>query len=202
MPKGVILYKDKPETQRHLATGLSSIASDYAGIDDSYKTIAAAASDEKSQFQINIEPAASRYGKNSYSIQVTDAKGGVTIKPIKEKDYNFLTGKEAPSLFINEINSSIEASNYGSTNLAHMYTDPNAYSTAFVKDYETRTKNYNVAIDYVKGGEDRYFPKLYVQIDEDNWKLIPYNAAITAQQAQNFASNVDDVFVKSLLQRK
>ena len=210
VPKGVILYKDKPETQRHLATGLASIASDYVGIDDSYKNIVAAASDEKSQFQINIEPAASRYGKNSYSIQVTDAKGDVTIKPIKEKDYNFLTGKEAPSLFINEINSSIEASNYGSTNLAHMYTDPDAYSTAFVKDNETRTKSYNVAIDYVKGSNGNYFPKIYLQTDRDSWKLLSYNGGktaedaigITAQHAKIFPLQVDDLFIKSLLQSK
>ena len=39
-----------------------------------------------------------------------------------EKHFEFITGKSAPSLFINDITSSIKASSYGSTNLAHAYT--------------------------------------------------------------------------------
>jgi len=46
------------------------------------------------------------------------------------------------------------------------------------------------------------FPKLYVQVADDNWKLVPYNAGLTPEQAKNFPSMVDDVFVKSLMQSK
>jgi hypothetical protein len=196
-PKGIPLYKDKPEQARHLATSLSSIASDYAGIDKEYETIAKLANDEKSQFQINVTPSESRYGKNSYELQFTDAQGVVTLKPIKEKDFQLLTGKQAPSLFINEIESTINASPYGSTNLTYSYTDDDAYSTAFVKDYQTNTKKYNVAADFVKGNGG-YFPKIYVQQGTD-WKLFPYNAPLSEQGAANFASQIDDVFIKSLL---
>lgn len=202
VPKGVILYKDKPEQKEHLQASLASVVSDYATIDKSYEEIAKYAVDDKSQFQINIDPATSRYGNNSYSLQVTTPEGSLVTKPITEKHYQFLTGKEAPSLFIDEVSSSIKASPYGSTNLSYAYTDDDAYSTAFVKDYETRTDSYNVAIDYVMG-RGGYFPKIYVQIDND-WKLFPYNPEIplTAQNAKNFPSMVDDLFIKSLMQRK
>jgi hypothetical protein len=199
-PKGIPLYKDKPEQMKHLATSLSSIASDYKDIDSEYETIAKLANDEKAQFQINVTPATSRYGKNSYELQFTDAQGVVTLKPIKEKDYQLLTGKQAPSLFVNEIESTINASPYGSTNLANPYTADDAYSTAFIKDYQTNTKQYNVAIDFVKGSGG-YFPKLYVQ-QGDDWKLFPYNVPISDQSAANFASQVDDVFIKSLIKSK
>jgi hypothetical protein len=201
-PKGVVLYKDKPETQRHLASALVSIADEYSDIDSDFTEIAALANDEKAQFQINITPAASRYGKNTYELQVTDAEGDITIKTIKEKDYNYLTGKSAPSLLVNDAVSAATYSQYGSTNLGHYYTDDNAYSTAFVKDYETKTSDkYNVAIDYVMSGENQFYPKIYVQLGEDNWKMFPYNAPINDQGVINFPSQVDDVFVKSLLQK-
>jgi hypothetical protein len=201
-PKGVVLYKDKPETQRHLASALVSIADEYSDIDSDFTEIAALANDEKAQFQINITPAASRYGKNTYELQVTNAEGDITIKTIKEKDYNYLTGKSAPSLLVNDAVSAATYSQYGSTNLGHYYTDDNAYSTAFVKDYETKTSDkYNVAIDYVMSGENQFYPKIYVQLGEDNWKMFPYNAPINDQGVINFPSQVDDVFVKSLLQK-
>jgi hypothetical protein len=198
-PKGIPLYKDKPEQMKRLATSLSSIASDYAGIDDEYQTIAKLANDEKAQFQVNVTPAASRYGKNSYELQFTDAQGVVTLKPIKEKDFQLLTGKQASSLFVNEIESAISASPYGSTNLANNYEAEDAYSTAFIKDYETNTKEYNVAADFVKGSGG-YFAKLYVQQGND-WKLYPSNVPISEQAAANFASQIDDVFIKSLLKK-
>jgi hypothetical protein len=200
-PKGVILYKDKPEAEKHLSSSLASIASDYAGIDSDYQEIASLATDPKSQFQVNIDPAVSKYDNNSYSLQVTKPDGSLVTKPITEQHYQFLTGKAAPSLFVNSVESTILSSPYNSTNLAHMYTDDDAYSTAFVKDYETKTKNYNVAIDYVKGSGG-YFPKLYVQTSDDSWKLFPYNVPLSAQGAKNFPSQVDDVFIKSLMQSK
>jgi hypothetical protein len=199
-PKGVVLYKDKPETQRHLASALVSIADEYSDIDSDFTEIAALANDEKAQFQINIAPAASRYGKNTYDLQVTKPDGSIITKTIKEKDYNYLTGKSAPSLLVNDAVSAATYSQYGSTNLAYPYTDENAYSTAFVKDYETKTSDkYNVAIDYVMSGENQFYPKIYVQLGEDNWKMIPYNVPINDQGVVNFPSQVDDVFIKSLL---
>lgn len=202
VPKAVVLFKDKAEQREHLQSALASVISDYSGIDDSYQEMAKLANNDKSQFQINIDPAASRYGNNTYNLQVTQEDGSVTTKPITEKHYQFLTGKVAPSLFIDDISSSIKASQYGSTNLAYMYTDNNAYSTAFVKDYQTRTNNYNVAMDFVPGSGGVLFPKIYVQTDEDNWKLISYNAGLTPEQAKSFPSMVDDVFIKSLMQSK
>jgi len=202
VPKGVVLYKDKAEQKEHLQSSLASVVSDYASIDDSYQEMAKYATDDKAQFQINIDPATSRYGNNSYSLQVTKPDGSMMTKPITEKHYQFLTGKAAPSLFIDEVSSSIKASQFGSTNLSYAYTNDNAYSTAFVKDYQTRTSNYNVAIDYVPGSGGVLFPKLYVQVNDNDWKLIPYNAGLTPEQAKNFPSMVDDVFVKSLMQSK
>jgi hypothetical protein len=200
VPKGVVLYKDKSETKEHLASALASIASDYSGIDSEYATIASLANEDKAQFQINITPAASRYGKNTYELQVTKPDGSIITKPIKEKDYTYLTGKQAPSLLVNDAISTINSSQFGSTNLGYYYTDPNAYSTAFVKDYQTKTNNYNIGIDYVMSGENQFYPKIYVQMGEDNWKLFPYNAPLTEQGIVNFPSQVDDVFIKSLLQ--
>lgn len=202
VPKGITLYKDKAEQKEHLQSALTNIASDYIGIDDSYQDLIKAVNEDGSSFQINIDPAASRYGNNSYNLQVTKKDGSVVIKPITENHFRFITGKEAPSLFINEVSSAIKSSNYGSTNLSHMYTDDDAYSTAFVKDDQTRTKNYNVAMDFAPGSSNLLFPKIYVQINDDDWKLIPYNAGLTAEEAKNFPSQVDDIFIKSLLQRK
>jgi len=202
VPKGVTLYKDKAEQKEHLQSALTNVASDYIGIDNSYQDLIKAVNEDGSQFQINIDPAASRYGKNSYNLQVTKKDGSVIVKPIMESHYKFITGKEAPSLFINEVSSAINASNYGSTNLSHMYTDDDAYSTAFVKDDQTRTKNYNVAMDFVPGSGNLLFPKLYVQRSDNDWKLVPYNIGLTPEEAKNFPSLVDDVFIKSLLQRK
>ena len=87
---------------------------------------------------------------------------------------------------------------------------PALIGTAFVKDNETRTKSYNVAIDYVKGSNGNYFPKIYLQTDRDSWKLLSYNGGktaedaigITAQHAKIFPLQVDDLFIKSLLQSK
>jgi hypothetical protein len=202
VPKGISLYKDKAEQREHLQTTLTNVASDFANIDDSYRDIVKAVSDEKSQFQINIDPAASRYGNNSYNLQVTQADGTIITKPITEKHFQDITGQQAPSLFMNDVLSSIKVSNYGSTNLAHMYTDDDAHSTAFVKDDQTRTKNYNVAIDFVSGSGGSLFAKLYVQMEDGSFKLIPYNAALTPEEAKIFPSSVDDLFIKSLLQSK
>jgi hypothetical protein len=202
VPKGITLYKDKAEQKEHLQSALTNVASDYIDIDNSYQDLIKAVNEDGSQFQINIDPAVSRYGKNSYNLQVTKKDGSVIVKPIMESHYKFITGKEAPSLFINEVLSAINASNYGSTNLSHMYTDDDAYSTAFVKDDQTRTKNYNVAMDFVPGSGNLLFPKLYVQRSDNDWKLVPYNAGLTPEEAKNFPSLVDDVFIKSLLQRK
>lgn len=209
-PGKVILYGDKAEEREHLQSALASITSDYRGIDASYEDLTKAALDDKSKFQINIDPATSRYGNNTYELQVTKSDGTIIAKPITEDHFQSLTGKPGPSIFVDDIKVAITNSPYGSTNLGHMYTDPDAYSTAFVKGNQTRAKNYNVAMDYVIGSNGNYFPKLYVQMGEDNWKLLPYNGGktaedaigITAQQAKSFPLQVDDLFIKSLLQSR
>lgn len=209
-PGKVILYGDKAEEREHLQSSLASIASDYKGIDASYEDLTKAALDDKSKFQINIDPATSRYGNNAYELQVTKSDGTIIAKPITEDHFQSLTGKPGPSMFVDDIKVAITNSPYGSTNLGHMYTDPDAYSTAFIKGNQTRAKKYNVAMDYVIGSNGNYFPKLYVQMGEDDWKLFPYNGGktaedavgITPQQAKSFPSQVDDLFIKSLLQSR
>lgn len=210
VPKTVVLYKDKPEAKNHLVSTLASVAGEYAGIDDSYKKIVIGANDDKSQFQINIDPAGSIYGKNAYTLQMTEANGTVVTKPITSAQYSTLTRMEAPLFIPSEIESSINAfsSRTGSTNSTYSYTDPNnAFSTALVKDNETNTNRYNVAIDYAKGTNGNYFPKIYVKVDSD-WKLVEYNPSpmyigMTAQEAEVFPSAaVDDNFINSLLLRK
>ena len=201
VPKAVVLYKDKAEQKEHLKSSIASIVSDYAEIDPEYKELSKLAANDKSQFQINITPAASRYSKNKYDIQATDENGNLTIKEIKEKDFKFLTGENPPSLLVNEANQIINASPFNCTNLTYAYTDDRAHSTAFIKDDQTRTENYNVAIDYVKNNQSQYFPKIYVQIKNNDWKLYPYNVPITEQGVANFPSQVDDVFIKSLLSK-
>ena len=201
-PGAVILYADKAEQREHLQSSLASVASDYQGIDSGYEDLTKAALDDKSKFQININPAASRYGNNSYELQVTKSDGSVITKPITEKHFTDITGKTPPSLFVDDVTFAIKNSPFGTTNLAHAYTDDDAYSTAFVKDDQTRTKNYNVAMDFAPGSGDLLFPKLYVQQESGDFKLIPYNAGLTPQQAKSFPSMVDDVFIKSLLYNK
>jgi hypothetical protein len=130
---------------------------------------------------------------------VTKPDGSIITKTIKEKDYNYLTGKSAPSMLVNDAVSAATYSQYGSTNLGHYYTDDDAYSTAFIKDYQTKTNKYNVAMDYVMAGENQFYPKIYVQTGSD-WQMFPYNAPLNQQGIVNFPSQVDDVFIKSLLQ--
>lgn len=201
VPGAIVLYKDKPEQKEHLQSAISSVASDYAGIDAGYEDLVSAVNEDGSHFQINIDPAASRYGNNSYNLQVTKKDGSIVTKPITESQFQDITRKDAPSTFLDDVTATINASDFGSTNLVHAYTDDDAYSTAFVKDNQTRTKNYNVAMDFVPGSRGMLFPKLYVQ-NGDEWKLIPYNKGLTPQEAKSFPLLVDDVFVKSLLQSK
>jgi len=201
VPGAVVLYKDKTEQKEHLQSAISSVASDYAGIDKEYEDLVSAVNEDGSNFQINIDPAASRYGNNSYSLQVTKKDGSIISKPITESQFQDITRRDAPSTFLDDVTATINASDYGSTNLVHFYTDDDAYSTAFVKDGQTRTKNYNVAMDFVPGSRGMLFPKLYVQ-SGDEWKLVPYNKGLTPQEAKSFPLLIDDVFVKSLLQSK
>ena len=202
VPGAIVLYKDKAEQKEHLQSAISSVASDYAGIDAGYEDLVSAVNQEGSHFQINIDPAASRYGNNSYSLQVTKKDGSIVTKPITESHFQDITRMNAPSMFIDDLTATINASDYGSTNLAHAYTDDDAYTTAFVKDSQTRTKNYNVAMDFVRGSRGMLFPKLYIQTGDNDWKLVPFNKGLTPQEAKNFPISVDDVFVKSLLQSK
>lgn len=202
VPGAIILYKDKPEQKEHLQSAISSVASDYAGIDAGYEDLVSAVNQDGSHFQINIDPAASRYGNNSYSLQVTKKDGSIVTKPITESHFQDITRMNAPSMFIDDLTATINASDYGSTNLAHAYTDDDAYTTAFVKDGQTRTKNYNVAMDFVPGSRGLLFPKLYIQTGDNDWRLVPFNKGLTPQEAKNFPISVDDVFVKSLLQSK
>jgi hypothetical protein len=153
VPKAYPLYKDKAEQAKNLATSLASVASDYSGIDKEYEDIAALATDEKSQFQVNVDPAVSRYDKNAYTLQVTKPSGEIVTKSITENQFKFLTGKSAPVVFVDEIDSNISAFGTGSTNTTYSYMDKNAYSTAYLKgDDFPNTSKYRVAADFAKRG--------------------------------------------------
>lgn len=205
-PKGIPLYKDKEADANHLATGISSIVSDYAGINSDYEKFAKGAQDKKAEFQINIDPATSRYGKNTYSLQMTDAEGAVTALPIEESHFKFLTGRQAPIVFNDDIKSTIKAFKTGSTNQAYSYMDPDsAHTTAYLKDTDfLNVKNYTIAMDYTMGSGGKYYPKIYLK-DGENWKLIQYGinkkgfAGLTKEEALLFPSYVDDSFIKSIL---
>lgn len=207
VPKGYTLFKDKPEQARNLASKLASVAGDYAGIDESYKDIAALASDEKSQFQVNVDPAVSRYDKNKYTLQATKSTGDVVAKPITEDQFKYLTGRNAPMLSVDDINSNINAFGTGSTNSTYSYMDKDAYSTAYLKsDDFPNTNRFKVSADFAPGARGRYFPKLYVKTGND-WDLVQYNPGpnfqgFTKDDAENFPMLVDDIFINSLLQRK
>ena len=207
VPKAYILYKDKPEQAENLVTKLSSVASDYQGVDESYKEIAALAADEKSQFQVNVDPAVSRYDKNKYNLQVTKSDGTVVSKPITEDHFKYLTGRNAPLLSVDDIGSNIAAFGTGSTNSTYSYMDKNAYSTAYLKSNDfPNTNRFRVAADFAPGSKGRYFPKLYINSGND-WDLVQYNPGpgfqgFTKDEVENFPIVVDDIFINSLLQRK
>jgi len=207
VPKGYSLYKDKPEQAKNLASKLASVASDYQGIDDSYKEIAAFATDEKSQFQVNVDPAASRYDKNKYNLQLTKSNGDIITKPITQDHFKYLTGRNAPMVSVDDVNSNINAFGTGSTNSTYSYMDKDAYSTAYLKSDDFPNANkFRVAADFAPGTKGRYFPKLYVKSGGD-WDLVQYNPGpsfqgFTKDEVENFPMLVDDIFINSLLQRK
>jgi len=209
VPKGYVLYKDKPDQARNLSAKLASVASDYDGIDESYKEIAALATDEKSQFQVNVNPAVSRYDKNAYTLQVTKPTGDIVTKSITENQFKYLTGRNAPMVSVDDVNSNINAFGTGSTNSTYSYMDKDAYSTAYLKvDDFPNTNRFKVSADFAPGARGRYFPKLYVKIGND-WDLVQYNPnsnfqGFTKDETENFPMMVDDIFINSLLalQRK
>lgn len=207
VPKAYSLYKDKPEQAKNLAAKLASVASDYNGIDDSYKEIAAFAADEKSQFQVNVDPAASRYDKNKYNLQVTKPDGDIITKPITQDHFKYLTGRNAPMVSVDDVSSNINAFGTGSTNSTYNYMDKDAYSTAYLKSDDFPNINkFRVAADFAPGTKGRYFPKLYIKSGDD-WDLVQYNPGpsfqgFTKDEVENFPMLVDDIFINSLLQRK
>ena len=206
-PKAYTLYKDKPEQAKNLASKLASIASDYVGIDKGYEDIAALATDEKAQFQVNVDPAVSRYDRNAYTLQGTKPTGEVITKPITEDQFKYLTGRNAPMISVDEVNSNINAFGTGSTNSTYSYMDKNAYSTAYLKtDDFPNLSRFRVAADFAPGAKGRYFPKLYVNTGRE-WDLVQYNPGpgfqgFTRDEVANFPMVVDDIFINSLLQRK
>lgn len=209
VPQKQILYKGKPEQEKALISKLTSIASDYtaSGI-GGYDEFTVAAADPKSQFQLNIDPSSSKFGKNRYSLQATLATGDVIEKPITEKHYESLSGRTAPSIFEDKVTAASKAFGTGSTNSTYHYTDNNAYTTAFLKPEDfVNTSKYRVAADFAVGGPDRYFPKLYID-DGKGFKLYNYNPGpgfqgLSSKEADAFATQVvDDRFINGLLQRK
>ena len=205
-PQTQILYKGKPEEEKKLFSNIASIISDYKDI-GGYEEFGQYVSDPKSQFQVNINPAASAYSKNSYSLQLTKPDGTIVEKPIVEKHYEFLTNQKAPIVSENNLQSNINAFGTGSTNSAYHYTDNNAYTTAYFKPDEfTNTNKYQVAADFAQGANGRYYPKLYVNTGED-YKFYNYNPGrgfqgFTLEEAEAFPQLVDDRFISGLLQRK
>lgn len=206
VPQTQILYKGKPEQEKKLVSNIASIISDYKDI-GGYEEFGQYVSDPKSQFQVNINPAASAYGKNSYSLQLTKPDGTIVEKPIVEKHYEFLTNQKAPVVNENNIQSNINAFGTGSTNSGYHYTDKNAYTTAYFKPDEfSNTNKYQVAADFAQGANGRYYPKLYVNTGAD-YKFYNYNPGrgfqgFTLEEAEAFPQLVDDRFISGLLQRK
>jgi hypothetical protein len=206
-PKAYSLYKDKPEQAKNLASKLASVASDYAGIDKGYEDIAALATDEKSQFQVNVNPAVSRYDRNAYTLQATKPTGEIITKSITEDQFKYLTGRAAPMISVDDVNSNINAFGTGSTNSTYSYMDKDAYSTAYLKtDDFPNTNRFRVAADFAPGAKGRYFPKLYINSGKE-WDLVQYNPGpgfqgFTKDQVADFPMMVDDIFINSLLQRK
>lgn len=210
-PKQIPLYKDKEGEAKHLATSISAIATDYANIDDDYAKFSVGAEDPKSQFFVRIDPATDVYGKNTYTLQMT-ADGELLEKPITESQFKNLTGIRTPQVYYDPIGSAIKSfsTKTGSTNSTYSYTDPsNAQSTAYFKDDDfPSTNNYNVAMDFALGSNGRYYPKMYVQTDENNWRLIQYGLnkkgfkGYTKQEAATLPSIIDDTFIKQLLTNK
>jgi hypothetical protein len=207
VPKGYTLYKDKPEQAKNLASKLASVASDYAGIDEGYEDFAALATDEKSQFQVNVDPAVSRYDRNAYTLQGTKPTGEIITKSITEDQFKYLTGRSAPMVSVDEVDSNIDAFGTGSTNSTYSYMDKDAYSTAYLKtDDFPNTNRFRVSADFAPGTRGRYFPKLYVNTGKE-WDLVQYNPGpgfqgFTKDEVANFPMMVDDIFINSLLQRK
>lgn len=208
-PKQIPLYKDKEGDAKHLATSVSALATDYAGIDDDYTKFSAGAADPKSQFFVKIDPATDVYGKNTYTLQMTDADGELLEKPITETQFKNLTGVRTPQVYYDPIGSAIKSfgSKTGSTNTTYNYTDPNnAQSTAYFKDDDfLNTNNYNISMDFALGSNGRYYPKMYVQNEDETWRLIQYGLnkkgfkGYTKQEAAALPSIIDDTFIKQLL---
>jgi hypothetical protein len=207
VPKGYTLFKDKPEQAKNLASKLASVASDYAGIDKEYENIAALATEEKAQFQVNVDPAVSRYDKNKYTLQVTKSTGELVSKPITQDQFKYLTGRNAPIVSVDDVSSSINAFGTGSTNSTYSYMDKDAHSTAYLKNDDFPNINrFRVSADFAPGAKGRYFPKLYINSGKD-WDLVQYNPGpgfqgFTKDEVENFPMVVDDIFINSLLQRK
>ena len=201
-PQTQILHKGKPEQEKKLVSNIASIISDYKDI-GGYDEFGKYVSDPKSEFQVNINPAASAYGKNSYSLQMKKPDGTIVEKPIVEKHYEFLTNQKPPQVIENNIQSNINAFNTGSTNSGHHYLDKDAYTTAYFKPSEfTNTNKYKVAVDFAEGGNGKYFPKLYINTGS-GYKFYNYNQrgfeGYTFEEAEAFPQVVDDRFINGLL---
>ena len=205
-PKNIILYKNDEKQEKALSAKLSSVASDYIGVDDDFANIAALSNQKESHFQIQVIPATDAYGKNTYMLQAFDKDNAMTSKAITEDQFKLLTGrKDAPTIFVNGVENAYNTfgSTTGSTNSQYSYTDAdNASRTAYIKAKDLQyVKQHNVAIDYAKGSDGYYFPKIYVQTG-NTWKLIPYPKGLTAEESTVFHYAIDDNLINSLLSKK
>jgi hypothetical protein len=209
VPKQYPILKGDDKKAKQLTSTLGGVISDFAsaGI-GGYEDIAQYVTDPKALYYVNVEPSTSAYGNNTYNLQLTKPDGTSVIKPISEKHFVALTGKQAPRVNTDPIKASISAFNTGSTNSTYSYTDKSAYLGAYVKpDDFINTNKYRVAADFAPGANGLVFPKLYIQGGSANdWRLIEYNPGrafkgFTTEEAENFIPSVDDVFIKGLLQR-
>jgi hypothetical protein len=209
VPKQYPILKGDDKKAKQLTSTLGGVISDFAsaGI-GGYEDIAQYVTDPKALYYVNVEPSTSAYGNNTYNLQLTKPDGTSVIKPISEKHFVALTGKQAPRVNTDPIKASIGAFNTGSTNSTYSYTDKSAYLGAYVKpDDFINTNKYRVAADFAPGANGLVFPKLYIQGGSANdWRLIEYNPGrafkgFTTEEAENFIPSVDDVFIKGLLQR-
>jgi len=209
VPKQYPILKGDDKKARQLTSTLGGVVSDFAsaGI-GGYEDIAQYVTDPKALYYVNVEPSTSAYGSNTYNLQLTKPDGTSVIKPISEKHFVALTGKQAPRVNTDPIKASINAFNTGSTNSTYSYTDKEAYLGAYVKpDDFINTNKYRVAADFAPGANGLVFPKLYIQGGSANdWRLIEYNPGrafqgFTTEEAEKFIPSVDDVFIKGLLQR-
>ena len=208
VPKQYPILKGDDKKAKQLTSTLGGVVSDFAsaGI-GGYEDIAQYVTDPKALYYVNIEPSTSAYGNNTYNLQLTKPDGTSVIKPISEKHFVALTGKQPPRVNTDPIKASIGAFNTGSTNSTYSYTDKNAYLGAYVKpDDFINTNKYRVAADFAPGADGLVFPKLYIQGGSANdWRLIEYDPGrgfkgFTTEEAEEFIPKVDDVFINGLLQ--